>query len=60
MQRQLFNQRLAQLSIVVDDQDRALIGHGVGAPWRAAGAPSFGNEAEVEHSGLKEQARTDI
>ena len=58
VQRQLLDQRLAQLGIVVDDQDGSRVRHRSKSPLKRAKAP--GNTREVEHSGLKEQARTGI
>ena len=48
MQRELLDQRLAQLGVVVDDQDLARVGH-----QSAPGVPQL---REVEHSGEKAQA----
>ena len=53
VQRELLDQRLAQFGVVVDDQDLAGIRHSL-APGPASPGTAL---REVEHSGVKEQAR---
>ena len=53
VQRELLHERLAQLRVVVHDQDLATIGHS-SAPGAAASRQ--GALGGIEHSGVKEQA----
>jgi hypothetical protein len=53
MQRKLLDQRLAQLGIIIHDQDFAGAGHSVEPLDRRRPGAAL---REVEHSGVKEQA----